>query len=66
MITYAARIGITVAKHSYATGKETEVEKYIAASGLLENKKDHIRMDVMPEDAEDSRIIEGIKNLLGS
>ncbi len=66
MVNYAARIGITVAKHSYAKGKETEVEKYIAASGLLENKKDHIRMDVMPEDAEDGRIIEGIKNLLGS
>jgi len=66
MITYAARIGITVAKHSYAGDKETEVEKYIAASGLLENKKDYIRMDVMPEDAEDNRIIEGIKNLLGS
>ncbi len=66
MITYAARIGITVAKHSYTKGKETEVEKYIAGSGLLEKHAHHIRMDVMAEDAEDTRIIEGIKNLLGS
>ena len=66
MTAYAARIGITIAKHSYTGKKDTEVEKYIKASGLLEKQKNFIRMDVMAEDAEDSRIIQGIKNLLGN
>ncbi|MBF0377923.1 MAG: DUF444 family protein [Desulfamplus sp.] len=64
MITYSSRIGITVAKHSYSKSKPTEVENYIKASGLLEKHPNHIRMDVMDEDAEDARIIQGIKNLI--
>jgi len=64
MVGYAARIGITVAKHSYAKSKSSEVENYIKASGLLEKHKNIIRMDVMDEDSEDARIIQGIKNLI--
>jgi hypothetical protein len=64
MISYSARIGITVAKHSYTKSKPTEVENYIKASGLLEKYPNIIRMDVMDEDAEDARIIQGIKNLI--
>ncbi|MBF0258010.1 MAG: DUF444 family protein [Desulfamplus sp.] len=64
MLTYVARIGITVAKHSYSKSKPTEVENYIKGSGLLEKHPHLIRMDVMDEDAEDARIIQGIKNLI--
>ncbi len=64
MIGYAARIGITIAQHAYAASKKTEVEKYINASGLLEKHKNIIRMDVLDEDAEDARIIDGIKKLI--
>ncbi len=64
MVTYAARIGITVAKHSYAKAKDTEVESYIKKSGLLEKYPAHVRLDVMAEDAEDTRIIQGIKALI--
>ncbi|MBF0572920.1 MAG: DUF444 family protein [Desulfamplus sp.] len=64
MLTYSSRIGITIAKHSYSKSKPTEVENYIKASGLLEKHPNLIRMDVMDEDAEDARIIQGIKNLI--
>lgn len=64
MVTYASRIGITVAKHSYAKAKDTEVESYIKKSGLLEKYPAQIRMDVMADDAEDTRIIQGIKTLI--
>ncbi|SLM33082.1 conserved hypothetical protein [Desulfamplus magnetovallimortis] len=64
MISYAARVGITVARHSYAKSKDTEVESYLKKSGLLEKHANLIRMDVLDEDAEDTRIIQGIKNLI--
>lgn len=63
MISYANRVGITVAAHSSSPGG-TEVEKYLNKSGLLKEKSDLIRMDVMYKDADESRIIEGIKTLI--
>lgn len=64
MMEYASRIGVTIAENSYGTPGESEVEKYLKESGLLEKRKDLIRLDVMPENAEEPRIIEGIKNLI--
>lgn len=64
MLEYAARIGITIAEHNYSKSKATEVEKYLKASNLLTNKKDLIKMDVISEDADDTRIIQGIKKLI--
>ena len=64
MLEYAARIGITIAEHNYSKSKATEVEKYLKASNLLTNKKDLIKMDVISEDADDARIIQGIKKLI--
>jgi len=64
MMAYANRIGVTIAENSYGTPGESEVEKYLKGSGFLENKKDLIRLDVMPESAEEPRIIEGIKKLI--
>ena len=64
MMTYANRIGVTIAENSYGTPGETEVEKYLKGSGLLEKKPGLIRLDVMPETAEEPRIIEGIKKLI--
>ncbi|MBF0433433.1 MAG: DUF444 family protein, partial [Fibrobacteria bacterium] len=48
MLTYANRVGITVAKHSSAPGSNTTVEKYLEKSGLLEKYPELIRMDSMP------------------
>ncbi|MFO7749806.1 MAG: DUF444 family protein [Desulfobacteraceae bacterium] len=64
MLDYAARVGITIAEHAYSGSRKTEVEKYIRGSGLLDKKKDFFRMDVISEDADDARIIQGIKHLI--
>ncbi len=64
MLEYVARIGITIAEHSYSGSKATEVEKYLKASTLLTKHKDLIKMDVISEDADDTRIIKGIKKLI--
>ena len=64
MLEYVARIGITIAEHSYSGSRETEVEKYLKASTLLTKHKDLIKMDVISEDADDTRIIQGIKKLI--
>jgi len=40
------------------------VEKYLKSSGILTKHKDLIKLDVMGEEADDSRIIQGIKRLI--
>lgn len=64
MLGYAARVGITIAEHQYARANQTEVAKYIRASGLLEKKSAYFKMDTLKEDADDARIIQGIKQLI--
>jgi len=64
MMTYASRIGITIAQSPYAAKSETEVERYLKKSELLEKRKDLIRLDVVPEGADESRLIEGIRRLI--
>ncbi|WP_041970426.1 DUF444 family protein [Geobacter sp. OR-1] len=63
ILTYASRVGITIAGHTYNSG-QTEVQKYLNASGLLSEKPDLIRLDVMDEDADETRLIEGIRKLI--
>jgi uncharacterized sporulation protein YeaH/YhbH (DUF444 family) len=62
ILTYANRVGITIAEH--ALGHNTEVQKYLKASGLLTEKPNLIRLDVFQEDADEPRLIEGIKKLI--
>lgn len=64
ILTYASRVGVTVAEHLYTSGGNTEVEKYLKNSGLLESSPELLRLDVMGEDAEEPRIIDGIKKLI--
>ncbi|MCP4221690.1 MAG: DUF444 family protein [bacterium] len=64
MLSYTNRLGITVARNSYSGTRDTDLEKYIKRSGLLEKKKNEIRMDSMKEDANEGRLIEGIKKLI--
>jgi len=42
------------------------VQKYIEDSGLLTEFGEYLRMDVINESAEESRLIEGIKHLLSA
>ena len=65
MLTYANRVGITIAEHTaYGSRGATEVERYLKGSGLLDQKPEFLRMDVMGEDADETRIIDGIKKLI--
>jgi uncharacterized protein len=62
MIAYANRVGISIVQH--AVGTETEVEKYLKKSGLPAEKPQLIRLDAMGQDADEPRLIEGIKRLI--
>jgi uncharacterized sporulation protein YeaH/YhbH (DUF444 family) len=62
MLRYASRVGIAIAQHS--AGSSTEVQKYVKKSGLLEQAPDLLRMDVFSDDADEQRLIDGIKILI--
>lgn len=65
MLAYSNRVGVTIAEHGTGNGsRSSEVERYIKSSGLLTEKKDLLRLDVMREDADEARLIEGIKKLI--
>ena len=64
MLGYASRVGITIAENGFSSSGRTEVEKYITKSGLLESKKDLLRLDVMSKDSTEARVIEGIRALI--
>ena len=64
MLVYANRVGITIAEHTMGTSHNTEVEKYIKKSRLVSKRPDKFRLDVMSEDADEPRLIEGIKKLV--
>ncbi len=64
-LTFANRIGITIARNSWSKGQKTIVEKYIEKSGLLKQKPDLIRMDAIETSGvSEERIIESIKKII--
>ena len=64
MLTYANRVGITIAEHTSEVTHNSEVEKYLKKSNLMEDKPNLLRLDVLQEDAGEPRLIEGIKHLI--
>ena len=64
MLAYANRIGITIARHPRSQGSRTEVEQYFDRSGLLKEKPGLIRLDVLDQDADEPRLIDGIRKLI--
>jgi uncharacterized sporulation protein YeaH/YhbH (DUF444 family) len=64
MLTYANRVGITVVQNAFGSGAKTEVEKYIAGSKLLEENPELLRMDTIEAEADEARLITGIKKLI--
>ena len=62
ILTYANRVGISIAEHGQ--GGWTTVSSYLNGSGLLRDKPELVRLDVMQEDADESRLIEGIRRLI--
>ena len=63
MLGYVSRMGITIAEHSDIVGG-TDVSHYLENSGLLKSKPHLIRMDAMGENADEGRLIEGIRKLI--
>jgi len=64
MLTYAARIGITIAENNFGVPGRSDLERYIRESGLLEEKPSLIRLDVLDRDSSETRLIEGIRALI--
>jgi len=64
IMTYANRVGVTVVHHDYASGQKTLVEQYLEDSGLLDQRPDLLRLDDVGEDADEARLIEGIRHLI--
>ena len=64
MLRYVSRVGVTVAEHGLGSQGGTEVARYLGSSGLLTERPELIRLDVMQEDADETRLIEGIKRLI--
>lgn len=63
-LTFANRVGITIAEHGAGASGSTEVEKYLKKSNLLTKNPKLIRLDTMDKDADEPRLIEGIKRLI--
>ena len=64
MIDYASRVGVTIAEHGTSSQNNTEVERYLKKSGLLEKFPKLIRLDTINESTDEPRLIEGIKRLI--
>ncbi len=64
MLSYASRVGITIAENGFGISGQTEVEKYIRKSGWLEEKKEYLRLDVISKDTSETRLINGIRDLI--
>lgn len=65
VLRYAARLGVTIVDNGFGQSRESEVQRYLQQSGLLEKQKSRIRLDVLPAEAEEPRLIEGIRQLIG-
>ncbi|MGD8701524.1 MAG: DUF444 family protein [Desulfosarcina sp.] len=64
MIAYSSRVGVTIAEHGGSSQNNTEVERYLKKSQLLEKHPKLVRLDVINESADEPRLIEGIKQLI--
>jgi len=64
MLNYANRIGISIAQNEWRSNQESEVEKYIKKSDYLQKFPDLLKIDVLPQKADEARLIKGIKKII--
>ena len=64
MLRYANRVGFSIVERSRSASSGSEVTRYLKQSGFLETKPELLRMDVLSEDADEPRLIEGIRSLI--
>ena len=63
MLHLVNRVGISIAESGF-TSRPSNVRSYLEESGLLEEQPHLLRMDLIKEDADETRLIEGIKHLI--
>ncbi|KIX15934.1 DUF444 family protein [Dethiosulfatarculus sandiegensis] len=64
MLKFSNRVGVTIAGSSRIAAGRTNLELVLNRSKLLKDSPDQLRMDVIKEDADEARLIEGIKKLI--
>lgn len=64
MFTYVNRLGMTIIRNSYAPDRMTVFENFIQQNRIVEDHKELARLDTLGVDADDPRIIDGIKQLV--
>ncbi|SMC21711.1 hypothetical protein SAMN02746041_01265 [Desulfacinum hydrothermale DSM 13146] len=64
MLTYANRVGVTVAHGHGGNGYRSRVEEYMGRAKLAERFPDRFRLDTIEEGAGEERLVEGIRQLL--
>lgn len=64
VLSYASRVGISIVQHTYAVNEKTEVQAYLENSNMLHEYSDLLRMDTFSEEADEGRLIEGIRKLI--
>lgn len=62
MLEKANRVGVTVVKDQ-GGGGNSNFEDYLETSGLVKEKPDVLRVDRVREDADEKRLIQGIRHL---
>jgi uncharacterized sporulation protein YeaH/YhbH (DUF444 family) len=65
MLTYVNRVGVSVVRSGAPHVRKTQMETYLTDSELLESHQSVIRMDVMNPESDETRLIDGIKKLIG-
>jgi hypothetical protein len=64
MLTYSSRVGITITQEASGGNGTSTLEKCIRKSGILDNQPKLIKLDTVQGDANEARLIEGIKKLI--
>ena len=64
MLTHANRVGISIAQVTRYNKSSSDFETTLTNSKLLEEQPKLLRLDTIPEDADEPRLIEGIKKLI--
>lgn len=63
VLSYVNRMGVSVVRGGYRRGKSS-VEEYMEKSGLLQSRRNLLHLAVIDEGADESAIIEGIRELI--
>ncbi|SHJ89569.1 hypothetical protein SAMN02745216_02479 [Desulfatibacillum alkenivorans DSM 16219] len=64
MLLYSSRVGVSIAERYSGGQSKTVVERYIRNSGLLHDQNARLSLDSFSENADEDRLIEGIRRLM--